>query len=92
MQPTNSWKKLSIMTLFAVFAISELSVYNTRGVGWDFLSHYLNSRTFATDFRVHYSGKALSVGNGFYFDGVWGTTFFGNNGSFYCINRKSCVA
>ena len=36
--------------LFLVCTIAVLSVYNVNGVGWDFLSHYLNARTISSSY------------------------------------------
>jgi hypothetical protein len=44
------YKILCILVLFAVTAYLILSVYNSSGVGWDFLSRYLNGRTLASSY------------------------------------------
>jgi len=75
------YRLLCILVLFAITIILVVSVYNASGVGWDFLSRYLNGRTLASGyFYTHLgvfstpaggSAPALVVSKGIYFDKVW---------------------
>ncbi len=47
---------LCILVLFAVTVYLVLSVYNASGVGWDFLSRYLNGRTLANGYFYTHLG------------------------------------
>ncbi len=68
----NKYKIICSFVLFLVCVVAILSVYNVNGVGWDFLSHYLNGRTVANGFNNALNrNSALSVGKNFYFDDVW---------------------
>jgi len=46
----NRYKIACSFLLFLVSVLIILSVYNANGVGWDFLSHYLNGRTLASSY------------------------------------------
>lgn len=68
----NKYKIICSCVLFLVCAVAVLSVYTVNGVGWDFLSHYLNGRTIANGFNNALNRHvALSIGKRFYFDNVW---------------------
>ena len=68
----SKYKLICSFILFLVCAAAVLGVYNVNGVGWDFISHYLNARTLSTGLRgTLNTNSALSVGKNFYFDNVW---------------------
>jgi hypothetical protein len=68
----NVYKALGGIILFTISSVAILGVYRTNGVGWDFISHYLNGRSVAEGFgHAINPAHALSVGKNFYFDGVW---------------------
>jgi hypothetical protein len=46
----SKYKIICSFVLFLVCVITVLSVYNVNGVGWDFISHYLNARTVASSY------------------------------------------
>ena len=47
------YRIICIVLLFIIAAAAVISVYNASGVGWDFLSRYLNGRTIATGHLNH---------------------------------------
>ncbi len=56
------YKLICSLVLFLVCTTAVLSVYNVNGVGWDFLSHYLNARTVSSSyFYSHLSAFANKV-------------------------------
>lgn len=68
----NKYKLICSFILFIVSMVSILSAYNASGVGWDFVSHYLNGRTIASGVGHSINmSSALNVGKNFYFDNVW---------------------
>ncbi len=75
------YEAVCIAALFLLASLIILKVYLASGVGWDFLSHYLNGRTLANgQFYSYLAGlahagnksmPALIVSKGIYFDQVW---------------------
>ncbi|MEM0106627.1 MAG: hypothetical protein QXS03_00155 [Candidatus Micrarchaeaceae archaeon] len=46
----NRYKSMCIAVLFIISVVAIISAYHTSGVGWDFLSRYLNGRTLSNNF------------------------------------------